>query len=245
MIFKFHTQMIRYFKELFPHEFRQRLKRVLFAHQDMNARLLNLRRANFSPSGVVDGGAYQGDWTRTLWTVWPDCPSLMIEPLPSQFQVLSSLAAKTNGSAVAPKAVGSKRGEVLFRLGETNSSIVSDGAREGTIKVECTTLDDLLDEISGFKPDMLKLDLQGHELEALAGAERHLKQFEVIILEVSVLRIGEVPVFSEVDRFMEARGYRLYDVLPQYYRPLDGALWQMDVFYVRDDSALIASRNWN
>jgi hypothetical protein len=44
---------------------------------------------------------------------------------------------------------------------------------------------------------------------------------------------------------MEARAYRLYDVLPQYYRPLDGALWQMDVFYVRHDSALVASRRWD
>src|ERR1019366_8538169 len=47
------------------------------------------------------------------------------------------------------------------------------------------------------------------------------------------------------DPFMEARGYRLYDVLPQYYRPRDGALYQMDVFYVRNDSALIASRSWD
>ena len=83
------------------------------------------------------------------------------------------------------------------------------------------------------------------ELDALAGTERHLKQFEVILLEVSVLRIGHVPIFADVAQHMEARGYRIYDVLPQYYRPRDGALWQMDVFYVRNDSALVASRSWN
>ena len=236
--------MIRFFKRLFPHEFRQQLKRSLFGHQDMNTRLLNLRRAGFSPNGVVDGGAYQGDWTLTLWSIWPDCPSLMIEPLPAQFQVLGSLAAKTSGSFVISKAISRKCGEVSFRLGETNSSIVSNGQREGTIKVACTTLDDVLDLAPKFTPNLLKLDLQGHELDALAGAERHLRQFEVIILEVSVLRIGDVPIFSEVELFMKTRGYRLYDALPMYYRPRDGALWQMDVFYVREDSALIASRSW-
>jgi len=237
--------MTRYFKQLLPHELRQRLKRALFAHQDMNTRLLNLRRAGFSPSGGVDGGAYQGDWTRIFWSVWPGCPSLMIEPLPAKFQVLSSLAAKTSGSSVVSKALSRKCGEVPFSLGESNSSIVSNGQHEGTIMVASTTLDDVLDSASGFKPNLLKLDLQGYELEALAGTERHLKQFEVIILEVSVLRLGDVPIFSEVDHFMETKGYRIYDVLPMYYRPRDGALWQMDVFFAREDSALIASRSWD
>ena len=236
--------MIRYFKKLLPHEFRQRLKRSLFAHQDMNSRLVNLRRAGFSPGGAIDGGAHQGDWTRTLWGVWPDCPSVMIEPLLAKFQILAGLAAKTKGSSVLSKAIGRKRDRVLFHLDETNSGIVTSGSEEGTIMVDCTTLDDVLDEIPGFKPNLMKLDLQGHELEALAGAERHLKEIEVIILEVSVLRIGDVPLFSEVDRFMETRGYRFYDVLAQYYRPRDGALHQMDAFYVRRDSALISSRSW-
>ena len=90
----------------------------------------------------------------------------------------------------------------------------------------------------------MKLDLQGHELPALKGATNILKQFEVVLLEVSVIRIGDVPSFSEVDQFMISQGFRVYDVIPQYYRPLDGALWQMDVFFVRNDSALVASREW-
>lgn len=190
--------MIRYIKQLLPYELRQHLKRLLIAHQDMGSRLLNLRRAGCIPKGVINGGAYQGDWTRNCWRVWPACPSLMIEPLPAWFSVLSSVAADARGSSVMSKAIGRQRGEVLFQLGETNTSIVSDGPRPGTIKVQCVTLDDLLDEISILKPNMLKLDLQGHELEDLAGAERHLKDLEVIILEVSVLRICEVPIFPKL-----------------------------------------------
>jgi hypothetical protein len=82
-------------------------------------------------------------------------------------------------------------------------------------------------------------------MEALDGASRHLPQFEVIVLEASLIRIGDVPVFAEIQHYMEKRDYRLYDVLPQYYRPLDGALWQVDVFYARRDSPLVSSRNWD
>lgn len=236
--------MIRSLKRFLPHEVRQRVKRTLFAYQDMTSRVFNLRRAGFSPAGAIDGGAYQGDWTRIFWSVWPACPVAMVEPLPAQLPVLRALAATGAGSFVVPKALGRMRGDVAFRVEETNSAIVPAGPSESTITVSCTTIDDVLDDTPGFSPNLLKLDLQGGELEALAGAERHLHQFEVIILEASVLQIGDVPLFAEVERDMEARGYRLYDVLPQYYRPLDGALWQMDVFYVRHDSALVASRSW-
>ncbi len=237
--------MFNSIKKLFPREFLLRLKRSLFAQQDMNTRLLNLRRAGMRPSGAVDGGAYQGDWTSSVWSIWPDCPSLMIEPLPAQSQALNFLAAASKDSVVVSKAIGRQRGEVHFHLGDTNSHIVSSGPPGETITIDCTTLDDLLDGGLNFRPNLMKLDLQGHELDALSGCERHLRQFEVIVLEASVLRIGDVPIFTEVDRFMETRGLRLYDVLPQYYRPRDGALWQMDVFYVRTDSPLIASQSWN
>ena len=65
------------------------------------------------------------------------------------------------------------------------------------------------------------------------------------MLEVSVIRIGPVPVFREVDAFMAGQSSVFYDVIPQYYRPRDAALWQMDAFYVREDPPLIASISWD
>jgi FkbM family methyltransferase len=211
----------------------------------MDSRLANLRRAGFSPTGAIDGGAYCGEWTQAFWKVWPDCPVLLIEPQPAQRETLTALAAKVAGSLAVTKALGKTCGPVSFHLGETNSGVTADAGGEGVITVDGVTLDALWAERPEFKPNLLKLDLQGYELEALAGAERCLPQFEVVLLEVSVLRIGPVPIFSEVDSYMKERGYRLYDVLPQFYRPRDGALWQMDVFYVRTDSALVASQSWD
>jgi len=78
----------------------------------------------------------------------------------------------------------------------------------------------------------------------LEGADDLLQQFEVIILEVSVIRIGPVPTFFEVMQYMDRKGYRLYDFLPMYYRPLDNALWQGDAFFVRNNPTLVASLSW-
>jgi hypothetical protein len=42
--------------------------------------------------------------------------------------------------------------------------------------------------------------------------------------------------------FLRAANFTPYDVCTLYPRPLDRALWQMDMIFVRDGSALLASK---
>jgi len=228
-------------KRIVPSGVKAELKRRLFAVNDMTARLRNLRRAGFICSGAIDAGAFDGEWSCAFWKTFSDVPVCMIEPLPAKAAPLADLARNHRAYFVAA-ALGNRRGTAHFRIAETNSQIVED-SEKGSIVVEVTTIDDVLAKMPSFRPNLLKLDLQGYELQALEGCS-HLELFEVIVLEVSILRIGDVPIFSEVDAFLNDRTFRLYDVIPQYYRPLDGALWQCDAFYVRNDSKLIASRAW-
>jgi len=240
------SKIISGLKNLFPYELRQSLKRMLFHTNDMHVRLQNIRKAGFACSGVIDGGANAGDWTRQFWKVFPDVPSIMVEPLPEMIEVLTQLAKSVEGCVVEISALGAEPGKVKFRSSDTNSGVVSsdENSTDKIIEVNVVTIDSVLQK-SAFKPNLLKLDLQGFELEAMKGCRALADTFEVIISEVSVLRIGDVPIFTEVDHFLEERNFRLYDVVPQYYRPLDGALWQCDAIYVRKDSALLKSREWN
>ncbi len=237
--------LLNVLKDLFPYQFRQTLKRKLFHVNDMHARLTNLRRAGFSCSGIIDGGAYVGDWTTQFWRVFPGVPSIIVEPLPEKKLALEKVAVMVKGSMVAFAALGAEPARARFRLGETNSSLISGSEKVNgnVIEVEVVTIDNLL-ERSSFKPNLLKLDLQGFELEALKGCRALSEKFEVIVIEVSVLRIGDVPIFNEVDNYLEREDFRLYDIIPQYYRPLDGALWQCDAIYVRKASNLLQSRDW-
>ncbi len=232
--------------KLVPHDFRQSLKRRLFVVRDMHTRLANLKSAGFVVTSAIDGGSYHGDWAREVWKVWSNVPVLLVEPQPSCRKWLESAALGAQGSKVALCALGAKEGTVEFSLAETNSGIrAANDEAEESVRVVMTTLDTLCAEWVGMKPNFLKLDLQGYELEALRGATQMLANIEVLLLEISVLRIGDVPVFREVDRQLEALGFRMYDVIPQYYRPLDNALWQVDAFYVKETSPLIASRAWS
>jgi FkbM family methyltransferase len=226
-----------------PHRWRQGLKRKLFAVHDMRTRLQNLARAGFVPTGAIDGGAYHGEWTRDLWSVWPECPVLMVEPQPNCTTALGEFARRVKGSKVISAALSSQIGPAHFHLSESGSAICDKTFGSASITIQKTTIQNLLKENTDFHPNFIKLDLQGHEIEALEGA-KDLKVFELIVLEISILRIGDVPIFSEVDRYLEERDFRLYDIIPQYFRPRDGALWQVDGFYVNRGSSLIESREW-
>lgn len=230
---------------LLPHELRQNLKRRLFVVRDMHARLANLRSAGFKVTGAVDGGSFHGEWAKEIWRVWPGTPILLVEPQAECRERLGFLAAKVPGSKVSVCALGAAERIVTFGLSSTNSSVIcTTDEKQAVVNVPMVTLDMLCNSWQ-VRPNFLKLDLQGYELEALRGAGKMLAHVEVILLEISVLRIGKVPIFWEVDQRMEALGYRLYDIIPQYYRPLDNALWQVDAFYVKETSPLIASRAWS
>jgi hypothetical protein len=72
----------------------------------------------------------------------------------------------------------------------------------------------------------------------LAGATETLRAAEYVVLEVSFFEFFRGgPLFHDVLAFMQARGFVAYDIFGFQYRPLDGALSQADVAFVRERGA--------
>ena len=108
------------------------------------------------------------------------------------------------------------------------------------------TLDSICSEAGFEKIDLLKLDVQGYELEVLRGAERSLLNTEVILMEVSLLGVNQgAPLVNEVLQFMAQRNFRAYDVCSFIRRPLDNALWQSDFVFVNEASHLLAKQSFD
>ena len=64
-------------------------------------------------------------------------------------------------------------------------------------------------------------------------------------MEVNLLGILDgAPLFHEATQFMSERGFQVYDICTFFRRPHDGALWQVDVIFVRSSSLLVASKRW-
>jgi len=209
-------------------------------------RLRNLGRAGFSPTHILDGGAYRGEWAQLAREVFPGARLLLVEPQPSLAAHLESVAREIGNAELVSAALGRTEGEARLLLEETNSRIVADdrARTDASTRVPVATIESLLGSRDFTDRCLLKLDLQGHELEALSGAGSWFGRAEAILVEVSWLRIGDVPIVGEVMAAFREKGYVAYDIFNHRNRPRDGALWQADIIFVQTGSALIGSRSW-
>jgi hypothetical protein len=92
---------------------------------------------------------------------------------------------------------------------------------------------------------LIKVDVQGAELQVLAGASRTLRQTEAVIMEVSLFEtIIGAPQFGDVVSRMKQLDFVVYDAYGFYYRPLDNALIQVDIVFVREHGPFRQSHAW-
>jgi len=123
---------------------------------------------------------------------------------------------------------------------ETGSSVFIEGNSEGRRRLELTTqqLDQVLAENgrSATPVDLIKLDVQGYELEVLKGAEQALARTDIVIAEASIMQINQgCPLIADVVAYLTQRDFVLVDLVSQV-RFANGALWQTDLVFARSTS---------
>ncbi len=180
----------------------------------------DFRARGFNPRLVFDVGASDGAWTRKARRVFPDARYVLVEP-------------RETGLAGAVKCVvGAREGTATLTDWDTGSTALPvdpGGARRR--QVPMTTLDRLAAEHG--MPEWVKLDVEGFELEALAGASTLLGATELFVIETSLFRFQHRPMLHELVRFMADRQYYVYDVAGFIRRPFDGALALVDLCFAR------------
>jgi FkbM family methyltransferase len=204
--------------------------------------LLCLRNRGFRPRFAIDVGAYHGEWTTLFKELFPQSDVLMVEAQEQKREALQSVCDRYSKSVDFRTALlGASSGDkARFVEMETGSSVYEEQSRydrHATEKI-IVTLDDLL--AADSRPvDFIKLDVQGYELEVLRGAARSLGQAQAVLMEASLVPINQgAPLFAEVVRFMDERGFRVVDFCSQIRRR-DGVLWQTDLLFIRASSPLV------
>jgi FkbM family methyltransferase len=203
--------------------------------------LEQLRGLDFAPATVFDVGAAFGDFARQCHAVFPDARYVLIEPLAEYGPALATALESLPGAELVRAAAAATAGEITLNVhGDLVGSSLyleqEDSAVNGVPRtVPTVTLDGLRAE-RGLKPPFLvKIDVQGAELDVLAGAAQTLREADYVVLEVSFFEFFRGgPLFHDVVAFMQACGFVAYDIFGFQYRPLDGALSQADVAFVRE-----------
>jgi len=213
--------------------------------------LQNLKANGFAPATVIDVGAWIGDWTEHVQPLFPEADFLMVEANPDKQARLEAIAARLGPrvrlrmTLLGPEA----KPDVPFYAMEAGSSVLPEntGFDRNVLALPMSTLDEVSGAATLKGPVLLKVDVQGFELEVLRGGPRTLALAEVVLLEVSLLEYNQgAPLMPEVVAFMNSAGFVPYDVCGQFRRETDAALCQIDIMFVRRDSALRAKKPfWN
>jgi FkbM family methyltransferase len=247
-------RLVRRVLKAAPRSFRESLLHhsVAIAEEDAKFRvgqptmwgsLRNLARIGFRPGGIIDVGANVGAWAATVARIFPSCAIHMIEAQPALEPELAATGFPYTIALLGPV----ERTAVPFFLSGTGSSAMEEvtGFAKDSIDLPVKRLDDLEPVKALRSPLLLKLDVQGYELQVLAGAAEVLGQTEVILAEVSLLEYNKgSPLMHEVIAYLAERNFLPYDICGEMRRSSDMALFQTDMIFVRRDSELRSRRKF-
>lgn len=138
--------------------------------------------SSFSNEVFVDCGAFDGDTIKRFLQRRKYCFGniIALEPDPINYQKLQTYVSTLpdnieNRVAVLQVAVGSRKEKVRLQEIGTMASSVS---TTGTLEVDCVPLDEVL---ADCLPTLIKMDLEGFELDAIAGASRVIEQASAVL----------------------------------------------------------------
>ncbi len=221
--------------------------------RDVDLFLLDTQARGFCPQGIIDVGANYGNWSSMALSIFPGIPLLAIEPQVEMISHLQALVDKNPQVRLIQAGAAKISGELVQTIWEdlSGSSFLPttderDLATGKQRKTPTISIDELLSETyPQFQPDLVKLDIQGFELEALAGAETLFGKTEVFIIETSLFAFfSNQPISREVINFMADRSYELYDITEYLRRPFDLALGQVDLVFVKRDGMFRSNLKW-
>ena len=205
---------------------------------------------------IIDAGASIGNTTVKLSSLFPKSTVYAFEPYPLFIKQLDERAKKNNNIKVVPFALGHENGRRIFNVNQsegTNSLLKSgDRAREiygslidqkELIEINAKTLYSWSCENNISKIDILKLDLQGGELDALKGADKLLKFGKVksILCEVMFTTCYEEQAnWTELVSYIENSGFQLFNLYQENH--YNGKILQADLLFIHENSMDISMK---
>ncbi len=216
----------------------------------MDSLLSDLKKRGLNCNVIFDIGAHRTDWSRMAGKIFSTAKFCLVEP---QIELQSELEAFCRefpeSRYILAGAGPEKCQSVLSLWDDLAGSTLIYGMEQSLLEsgkqrvIDIITIDELIQDHGS--PEIIKLDIQGFELEALKGGSTAFGTTEVFILEASLLAIeASTPEFVEIINFMFDRQYVVYDFPGFLRRPFDGALVQCDICFVKHNSFL-RHRKWS
>jgi FkbM family methyltransferase len=216
-----------------------------------------LKKTGFAPTTIVDVGVATD--TEELYHWYPNSNFIFVEPLKEFEPSLQHLVSKYRGNYILA-AAGAYDGEIDLEVSPDlgGSSIfkhlnADDKQFEEALgmqpfiprRVPIFRLDTIWKAFDATGPAILKVDVQGGEIEVLKGAQECLDNFEIVIIEAGISQTYEnQPVLIDHMNYMDQHGFYIIDFINAGYNN-NGILCEVDAVFARKKGWLFENnQNW-
>lgn len=198
---------------------------------------------------VIDAGASIGDTSEKLSRAFPNSIIYAFEPYPPFLTELEKKAKRNMNIKVKPFALAMKPGRGILQINQsegTNSILRSSKSAssiygtlletKNSVKIIKKSLSLWVNEEKIQMIDVLKLDIQGGELDALIGAKDlfESKKIKSVICEIMFSKCYESqPNWTEIVSFLEGFGMKLFNIYQPYFQY--GRIIQADLIFIADE----------
>jgi len=220
---------------------------IISMKRSPNHNLLGLK--NYPIRSIIDVGANSGQFAKTITTFFPEAEIYCIEPLQDVFNQLTCWAIKQNGKVKTFNfALGDRQGiseiilhtdhnysSSLLRTTDYAKSIYPQMERQSPMTVNVTTLDSLVNDLSGslIGDILIKLDVQGYEDRVIRGGMETFRKARACILEINLDHLYEYQAdFRDLTNLLHNLGYRYMGNIDQAYAG-DGHVIYIDSVFIR------------
>jgi len=172
---------------------------------------------------ILDVGANVGDWSQEMKRSVPAARLWMVE---AQFECQQFICDRAIPDAtLVGKAISAHAGTVTLYRSQATDGLASLQARGDSYfqdrnfvsqNVQSTTLDEVVAEYALDEVDFLKLDIEGHELAALKGAESSLRsqRIKALSFEFGSGNVNSRTFFRDFWDLLHPLGYAIARVTP-------------------------------
>ena len=242
--FKFLQKVSRFSLKLIPINYKKNHK-FQNKNQVTNSSIaLSLLKDKMNPEYIFDIGCGHGEWFLKCNEFFPHAKYLLFDGNKLNDNKLSLLKKKySNFSYKICLLSDSVKKLNFFNMGYGSS--VYEEKTNFPRKAESIVSSTLENELANLRltsnNNIIKLDVQGSEIDVLKGLNKHIKLFETIILETSVKEYNkDAPLFIDVINFMNEKGYVFYDIYDlKRLGDKQSFLVQFDAVFVRKNSFLL------
>ncbi len=211
----------------------------------MGVTLTGLKKRGYVPKVIYDIGAAEGAWARLALEVFPDSSIVCFEPLTERTKSLEQLVSDSR-EKVRFFNVGIGDADTELHLGVTEDLYSSSFAYGSTKRaVTVRTLESLHRTDNLELPSFVKIDVQGFEGRVINGGPSAFAHADMVLMECTFLPFcADMHTLDQTISFMSSKGFIPYEFVDFLRRPLDGAMGQCDILFIKRDHQLVSCLSW-